>query len=56
MKKAKEELNKTTNNKVYKVAKHTIVLNCTMCPPNKGCNSKNYKKHGKTSPKYKDKR
>jgi hypothetical protein len=31
-------------------------LRCSFCPPNKYENVKNYKKHGKTKPKYKNKR
>lgn len=31
-------------------------LSCSFCRPNKGENQKNYKKHGKTKPKYKNKR
>jgi hypothetical protein len=31
-------------------------LNCSFCRPNKGENQKNFRKHGKGKPKYKNKR
>jgi len=31
-------------------------LYCSFCRPNRGENKKNYKKHGRTKPKYKNKR
>ena len=47
----KEETNSTVYNRLLR-----LDLNCSICPPNRGENSKRKSKHGKTKPKYKDKR
>ncbi len=57
MKRYKKQKDDTNNSSVYKKClNRDRTLNCAVCPPNKGCNKKSYKKHGETKPKYKDKR
>lgn len=58
MKRYKKQKDETDNSSVYKKCLNNdrTVTNCQVCPPNKGCNKKSYKKHGETKPKYKDKR
>lgn len=48
------ERKKNTNPSVDKKL-HRFNLRCSICPPNKGCNSK-HKKHGARKPRHKDKR
>lgn len=54
MKRYKKQQDHTTNSSVYKKCLNRD-LNCSVCPPNKGCNGKR-KKNGGKKPKYKDKR
>ena len=38
------ELRITTNSKVFKCLYYRDKLSCPICPPNKGCNYKHYRK------------
>lgn len=51
MKKDKNNTNRSVDNKEKR-----FELRCSFCPPNRGENCKNYKKHGSKKPKYKNKR
>lgn len=57
MKRYKKQQDDTTNSSVYKkcLNRDRLIVKCSVCPPNKGCNSKR-KKNGAKKPKYKDKR
>lgn len=56
MKRAKKEMEETSNSKVYKRARKELTCNCSFCKPHRNENASRYGKHGKTKPKYKDKR
>lgn len=62
MNRAKQVLDTTIHNKVYRVAqKYMSGIGCTYCPPNKGCNRpygrpwkvKSWKRYRKTQYKVK---
>lgn len=53
--KNKERLKSETNPTIYNRLKR-YNLKCSICPPNGGENTKRKGKHGKTKPKYKNKR
>ena len=55
-KKNKTRLQKTDNNREYKIAARLGTLRCSICPPNKGENASRKPKHGVKKPKHKDKR
>lgn len=55
LKRAKEQLRHETNPTVINRLNRGK-LRCSLCPPNKGENTKCYKKHGVKKPKKKDHR
>lgn len=58
MKRYKKQKDNTDNSSVYKkcLNRDRSIVECSVCPPNKGCNSKSRSTHGAKKPKYKDKR
>jgi hypothetical protein len=52
----KKQLVKKETNSMVDDRLRRFDLNCSICPPNRGENSKRKSKHGKTKPKYKDHR
>ena len=48
--------NENTNSKVDKREHRRTMGGCDICPPNRGCNDRNWSKHGKGKAKYKSKR
>ena len=49
-----DELQKTSNSRVYKMLKRFYDLSCSYCRPHRGENLGRNPKHGVTKPKYKD--
>ena len=47
---------KTNTNSSVDRKLNQVELYCTICPPNKGCNSRGRSKRGARKPKHKDKR
>lgn len=56
MKERKVQIKNKNANSTVDDRESRFDLSCSFCRPNKGENKKNYKKHGKTKPKYKNKR
>lgn len=50
-----KRVNRDTNSTVDD-RERRMDLSCSFCKPNRGENQKNFRKHGKGKPKYKDKR
>lgn len=56
MKLRKINLKENNTNSTVDDRERRFDLSCSFCRPNKGENKKNHRKHGKTKPKYKNKR